>query len=239
MEITIDASGLNAFLDDFQRRQAPFALSNALNDTAKLFQYRQQQHDRKFFKKARRQDWLDRNVKITKFSTKRDLTAEVAIRAPGNDSRSDILGKFETQTEKRPRGKSLAVPLDVKRTTTDIIAQSMRPKAFNFKRVGGKRAVEHGYSVNKNMRGGIGRGALEVYEGDKRTVMIQNAQGKGVVLQRVGRGKRAAMRVLYILTPRAKLDPKLMFIENAKEAVTHFADFFRARFAEAMSTAKR
>lgn len=226
-------------MDDFAQRQVPFALSNALNDTAKLFQYREREHISDVFT-VRRKAWVDNSVKVTEFATKRKLSATVAIQSPGNGDRSDILGKFETQTSKTPAkgGKSIAVPMDAKRLSSGILADSARPKAFNFKRVGGQRALNHGHSTNKSIRGGIGRGALEVYEGDRKTVLIRNAQGKGVVLQRVGRGKRAGMRVLFFLTPRVKLTPNLDFIDTAKEAASHIGEFFKARFAEAMHSAR-
>lgn len=223
-------------MTDMEQRQVPYALSNTLNDVAKLFQYRQQQHDASIFTQ-RRADWQKKSVKITQFAKKNDLVSSVAIEAPGDASRSDILGKFENQTVKLPHsGRSLAVPVNGK--AADIIPKGRRPKAFNFHRVGGKQALNATHHASKNIRGGVGRGALEVYEGDKRTVMIRNAQGKGVVLQRVGSGKRAGMRVLFFLTPRVRLHPNLQFIPHAQEAAIHAKDFFAARFAEAMSTSR-
>lgn len=237
MNIVVDTKQLTRYLDDASERQFPFAMANTLNDVAKLDQYRERERMAGIFT-IRRKQWVDNNVKITQFATKRDLTAIVAIEAPGKTNRSDIIGKFEGQTEKRPFGghKSLAVPVAVKRNKADIITGGNRPKAFNFREVHGP---QHVAPLKKNVRSGILRGQLQVFEGDKKTVMIRNAQGRGVILQRVGRGKRAGMRVLFVLTPRVKLTPNLDFLETARAAATHAKDFFSARFAEAMSTAKR
>lgn len=216
----------------------PYALSKTLNDVGALAQYRERQRMGNIFT-VRRKAWVDNSVKTTKFAKKNDLVTEIAIESPGGGTRSDILGKFETQTQKLPHGgRSVVIPVAARKSKADIVPQGMRPKAFNFKRVGGSRALNHNYS--QKIRGGVGRGALEVYEGDKRTVMIRNAQGKGVVLQRVGKGKKhQGMRVLFFLTPKVKLTANLKFIDTAKEAATHAKDFFAARFAEAMFSAKQ
>lgn len=235
MDISIDVKPLTQFLGDFEQRQVPYALSQTLNDTAKLFQYRQRQHMGSIFT-IRRKQWVDNSVKITEFANKRKLVATVEIQAPGNKNRSDILAKFEDQTLKTPKdGHSLAIPANAKRNASDIITKGQRPRAFNFREVIGPKHVA---PLKKNVRSGVLRGALKVYEGDKKTVMIKNANGQGVILQRVGRGKRAGMRLLYTLAPKARLTPNLQFITHAREAATHFAEFFKARFAEAMRSAR-
>jgi hypothetical protein len=237
VDISVDTKPLTRFMDDFERRQVPYALSNTLNDVAALAQYRNRERMGSVFT-LRRKKWADDNVKITKFAKKNDLVSTLAIQSPGGGTRSDILGKFERSTQKTPHGgRSIVVPANAKVNKQGIIPQSARPKAFNFRRVGGAKALSH--NTTQRIRGGIGRGALEVYEGDKRTVMIRNAQGTGVILQRVGRGKnKAGMRVLFFLTPKVKLKPDLHFVDVARQAATHAPGFFKARFAEAMSTAR-
>lgn len=233
VNITIDTKGLTAFLDDFQQRQVPFALSNTLNDVGALFQYREREHIAQVMN-VRRKDWVDKNVKITHFAKKTELYTSVEIQSPGGGDRSDILAKFEQNTSKSPTsGSAIAVPVDAKRNKAGI---APRLKSFHFKEVHGPKHVA---PLKARIRSGILRGALQVFEGDKKTVMIKNAKGQGVILQRVGRGKRAGMRTLFYLTPRVKLTPNLQFLAHAQEAATHAAAFFRARFAEAMSTAKR
>lgn len=239
MIVEIDTRQLTAFLNDFERRQVPFAASNALNDTAKLFQYRERQHMGNIFT-VRRKPWVDNSVKITDFATKRSLTATVAIEAPGQKNRSDILGKFETQTQKTPKsGRTIAVPVDVRRSKADIITKANRPKAFNFREVGGAALFKAAKHSKKHVAGGILRGALRVYQGDKRTVMIRNAQGEGVILQRVGgSGHKGGMKVLYRLTRRVMITPDLDFIDQARLAAEHCHDFFAIRLREAMLSAR-
>jgi hypothetical protein len=235
VEIIVDTAPLTRYLGDFEQRQVPYALSNTLNDVAKLFQYRERQHIGQQFT-VRRKQWVDNSVKITEFATKRKLQATVAIESPGGGKRSDILGKFESQTQKRPiSGGSIAIPADAKRNKHDIILKSARPKAFNFREVIGPKHVS---PLKANVRSGVLRGHLKVFEGDKRTVMIKNAQGQGVILQRVGRGKRAGMRLLYTLAPKVRISPDLHFVLNARQAVTHVGEFFAARFREAMASAR-
>lgn len=239
MEITVDASSLTRYMDDFHQRQVPFALANSLNDVAKLFQYRQREHMGQIFT-VRRKAWVDNAVKISEFATKRKLSATVEILTAGGKSRSDILAKFETYTVKTPRSApTLFIPAAARANPGAIVPSSLRPKNLHFKEVGGSRMAGHASRLHsKHLRGGVLRGALKVYEGEKNTVMIRNAQGQGVVLQRVGRGKRAGMRLLFTLAPKAKLTPNLQFVAHAREAVTHIGEFFKARFAEAMYSAR-
>jgi hypothetical protein len=235
VEIIVNTEPLTRYLGDFEQRQVPYALSQALNDVAKLFQYRERQHMASIFT-IRRKQWVDNSVKITQFAKKGNLVASVAIESPGGRN-SDILGKFESQTLKTPKdGHSLAIPAEAKRNKSDIILKSARPKAFNFREVVGPKHVS---PLKANVRSGVLRGALKVFEGDKKTVMIRNAKGQGVILQRVGKGKRAGMRLLYTLAPKAKITPNLRFVVNAREAATHVGEFFRVRFAQATATAKR
>jgi hypothetical protein len=240
VEIIVNTEPLTRYFDDFEQRQVPYALSNTLNDVAKLFQYRERQHIGQQFT-VRRKQWVDNSVKITEFATKRKLQATVAIESPGGGKRSDILGKFESQTSKRPRSApSLFIPVAARANNTAIVPDSLRPKNLHFREVGGSKGAGHASHLSsKRMRAGVLRGGLKVYEGEKRTVMIRNSRGEGVVLQRVGRGKRAGMRLLFTLAPKATLTPNLKFILNARDAVTHVKGFFAARFAEAMSTARR
>lgn len=239
MEITVDTRDLIKGLNDFEQRQVPFALSNTLNDVAKLFQYRQREHMGSIFT-VRRKQWVDNNVKITNFAKKGDLRAAVQIQSPGGGNRSDILAKFEDQTTKAPKsGRSIAVPVEAKRNASDIIPKGQRPRSFNFKQIGGAGMAKSTRGMTKRMTGGVLRGALQVFQGEKRTLMIRNAQGQGVILQRTGRGrKHEGLRLLYRLTPRVKIKPDLHFVVNAREAATHVKGFFAARFAEAMSSAR-
>lgn len=239
--ISVDTGPLTRYLDDFEQRQVPYALSGMLNDIAELHQYRVRERTSNIFT-IRRKDFVDRSVKVTKFAKKNDLVSAVAIESPGGGARSDIIGKFENQTQKTPHmgHRSIVVPVDVKRSKADLIQAGNRPKAFNFKLIGGSHAAKATKGMTKRTAGGVLRGALQVFQGEKNTIMIRNAQGAGVILQRTGRGrKHEGLKLLYRLTPKVKLTPDLHFMLIAREAASHAKGFFAARFATAMSTAKR
>jgi hypothetical protein len=240
VEIIVNTEPLTRYLGDFEQRQVPYALSNTLNDVAKLFQYRERQHIGQQFT-VRRKQWVDNSVKITEFATKRKLQTTVAIESPGGGKRSDILGKFESQTSKTPHGggRSIAVPVDVRRSKADIITKANRPRAFNFKEMGGSHLVNIAKKTKKHVAGGILRGALKVYQGEKRTVMIRNNDGQGVILQRTGgTGHKGGLKVLYRLTKKVMITPNLNFIDQAQQATRHAGEFFAARFREAMQSGR-
>lgn len=233
MDITVDTKPLTRFLNDFEQRQVPFAAANSLNDTAKLFQSRQQQHMGNIFT-VRRQEWVRNNVKIRPedFATKRKLVATVRIESPGGGDRSDVIGKFETQTVKRPReGNTTAIPVEARRQRTGIIRRGERVGAI------------------KPFVGATGR---MLGKGKQRTFMLDMGGGQKGIFQRVGaRSKKARgihgplmggrdrnLKLLFLLRPSTPLVPNLKFVHNAHEAVRHFADFFGARFKEAMRTAR-
>lgn len=202
---------------DHVKRQLPFATSKALADVALEFQKRQRGHHGKIFT-LRRRDWAEKNVKIEHFPTKSELFARIAIVAPGDPSRSDILGKFQEQTQKRARGGSIAIPAEAKRTKADIVRKGERPKAFNFRTEGGRTV------------------------GDKRTfiVPLRRQAGARGIFQRVGKGKGARIRMLFFLKPGAvPIDPDLDFYEIAMETVrTTWSEKFDRRLREALSTAR-
>lgn len=231
LEMTLPQAHLPAALG----RQLPFIESLAINETAKGFQKKQRQHQLRVFT-ARRPRFIERAVKIKPFSNKRqwpDVHAVVKIDPPGGQARADILAKFEEGGEKRPRdGSSLAIPTtDLKRTKTGIVPRSKRPRSFGFRRHG--RGPE-----------------ATVYVGKKRTFLIKYHDGEtGGIYQRTGRrsrrrsGRRSAravlgrdpsIRTLFRFTPRASIDRRLKFFENARG---HVRANFSRNFHEAMRRA--
>lgn len=237
IRVHFESAGLERTLLQLYSDQIPFATAVAVNEAAKAFQVYQRRHMHGAFK-VRRQSWVDRNVKITHFAKKQEgrRYAEIAIVSPGSGSRSDILAKFEVRTTKRPRGRSIVVPNTVKRTKSDIVSKANRPKAFDFKL--------HGKG-----------GKATVYRGDKRTFMIQRADGSGGIYQRYGkklarthkggiagrprRSRDTTTRLLYSLTPDAQLDDRLKFKVNAHATVKKvWATEFQKAFSRAVSTAK-
>ena len=118
------------------RKQARFAMSKAINETAKDFQKSQVRRQEKTFT-VRKAGFVSRSVKIKPFATKQRLEAVVSIDPPGGQRTTDILSKFEQTSVKKPRdGRHLAVPVEARRTKRGVITKGQRPKAFQFKEVG-------------------------------------------------------------------------------------------------------
>ena len=107
------------------------------------------------------------------------------------------------------------MPIDARRNKRDIIPLSQRPRAFHFQQLGNKIV------------------------GDRRTFIVKRPDGSGVILQRVGSGKRAAVIVLYALRKRVPLKPDLHFELNAMRVVEARFDVNMDRALDvAMKTAK-
>lgn len=222
-------------LTDLERRQVPFALSQALNKTALEFQKQERKGIDEHFS-LRRKSWAQRNVKIGRgdFATKKRLVATVRMEAPGDPSRSDVLAKFEAGGTKQPKdGGRLAIP-DKARRGKGVIPEKMRPKAFAFELVSKKAGVE-------------------VYKGDNRTFMIKRADGTGGIYQRTGKvtkgGKTAGrrrmregrdlnVRTLYRFTQSATIDSRLHFEATANGMNARISHNFEEALAKAIQSGR-
>ena len=235
--VSTNAPEISRWLRMVHADQLPFATSLAINNVTKEAQAFQRQHMLGTFQVRRRQ-WVERNVKIMRFSNKRQrpIHSLIGIEAPGDPSRSDILSKFEEGGVKRPKdGRRLAVPDEVKRTTGGVIRRGMRPKDFQF-RVWGRGPK------------------AEILVGERRTFMIRKADGTGGIYQRTGRkraGRRLAsdirtravrdlnVRVLYRFTPEANIDSRLHFEENVDGVVrARFSRTFKEAFEKAIAAGR-
>jgi len=214
--ITVDLASFRRDLNNVAMKQIPFATSRAINKTALDVQVAMRTHMHSVFT-VRRPGYIDKAVKIKPFATKNSPTAVIAIDPPGE--RDDILEKFEQGGEKRPvSGQRLAVPVDARRSKRGIVTAADRIKAMNFK--------PHGRSGN-------------VFVGDRNTIMIKKPGGRGVILRRVGRGKNARARVLYVLQPRVRIKALLRFEQTTVRVVSkNFAGNFAAAWQEAIATAR-
>jgi len=197
VEIQVDIQGLDATkqsLSDIER-QLPFATALALTRTAKEIQREEIAHIRSAF--TVRGSWLREGGKfgvgITPAS-KQDLVAVVESRAPW-------LEVHEDGTTRTPAGSHFAIPQAIiRRTKTQVIAKSHRPKAL------------------------------------KRAFKVETKKGIPLLLQRIGRGKRSILRVMYQLTGKAKIEPRLRFIETGREVVERV---WKQIFSEALDHAIR
>lgn len=197
MEIRVDIPGLEdtkQYLSDIGK-QFPFAMALALTRTAKEVQREEIAHIRSAF--TVRGSWLKEGGKfgvgITP-ATKRDLVAVIESRAPW-------LGAHEEGTTRTPTGSHFAIPqADIRRTKTQVISRSHRPKAL------------------------------------RRAFKVETKRGVPLLLQRIGRGKRSILRVMYQLTGKAKIEPRLRFIETGRAVVERV---WKQIFAEALDRAIR
>lgn len=198
MEIRVDIRGLEAttkYISGLEK-QIPFATALALTRTAKEVQREEIAQIRTAF--TVRGSWLREGgrfgIGITPAS-KENLVAVVESRAPW-------LEAHEEGTVRTPEGAHFAIPQkDIRRTKTQVIARSQRPKAL-------KRAFKI------ETRGG----------------------GIPLLMQRIGRGKSSILRVMYQLTGRAKIEPRLRFFETGKIVVEKA---WRRIFSEALDRAIR
>lgn len=218
VSIVVDVDKCTRDLDAIAQKQVPFALANTLNALAKEGQLQARVRMHRIFT-LRRPVFAERSVKIVHFANKRELFATVGIHPPGSlgDSRSDIFTKFETDTQKVPKGRTIAVPVSarLKRNNAGIIAKRERPAAYNFRQVG------------------------RTIRGDRRTFIVKKPDGSGVILQRTGKGKGSQVQALYILVKRARIKPDLNFIPTFARVVDKNSEpFFTRELNKALSTAK-
>ena len=230
MDVKLEIQGeqqLSRFVRSMYRDQIPFATSLAINNTAQRFQARQREHMRDVFN-VRNERFVDRSVKIKPFSSKKRLAARVAIDSPGN--RDDILGKFEAGGTKKPEGRSLLVPRDELRTKTGRVRARERLKKFDFRRVGPGRTV-------------FSRKGTGIFKGRRRTFMIRESGGRGLVFRRTGPGDTGSFqgtKLLWVLTPEGDIQPSLDFAKNARKIVEDvFDEEFSKAFDRAIRTAGR
>lgn len=197
------ATELSRSLQATMRKQVPYATMLAVNATAEAVQKAQRAGQRERFT-LRREQWADRSVKIRRgeFATKQNPVAIIRLEAPGADpGRSQILTQHEAGGDKKPRGQSLAVPKEARKNVRAIIPKQGRPRAFEF---------------GPGMRGP----RATVYQGERRTFMIRLHNRSGWILRRVAKPTSRKLfdgtKLLYTLTPKAKLKPKLQFIRTAE-----------------------
>jgi hypothetical protein len=190
--IDIDATDAERMLEGV-KSQVPYVAAKALNDVAQGFQ---KDHEKSMYASFQiKRQWMAKATVISGWARANNLNATVELRRDHMR-----LKPFETGEVRKPvSSKSLLVDQPAVRTGAGNIAKSKRPRAFGFQLRGTK-------------------GNVKVFEGQKRTVMIQQGDGRGVVLQRTGRGKRGALKVLWRLTPRAKTPHLLHFVDTALQS---------------------
>jgi hypothetical protein len=223
--ITLSVKERGIGLAEVAENQIPFALSRALNLTANNIQSAviAQLGDRFTLP---RPVFMSRLVKIENRdrATKRKLSVIVGIQGP----RAEILAQHEDGGAKLPSGRSLAVPVNVRRNKYDIITRGNRPRGFAFERQ--QLGTETG---------------VEIYRGRGRSFMVRYPSGRGWIFKRVGRrgtGRWGELftgtSVLYHLQPKVQLDARLGFKNTAEQVMRAKMNAnFEIALEEAMRTA--
>lgn len=195
-------------------QKAPQALANGINKTAEELQRVQRESQRRAFT-VRRPQFVDRAVKIKPFARRNSLFAIVMIDPPGGQDRASILTQHEQGGQKHARsGSRVAVPIEARRNKSDIVQKGQRIRALNLHKEGGRII------------------------GARRTFMVKGPNP--AVLQRVGKGKRSKVRVLYSLERSVPLRPRLHFKQNAERVVRQsFARNSEAGIIEAIERARK
>lgn len=219
ISVSTNAGDVSKSFRLLMRDQLPFALKIAVNDTAIDFQEAQREHMESFFN-VRNPRFVPRAAKIKPWATKQDPVATVSLSPPGGDRSSDILAKFEEQTEKLPQfGSRLAVPTEhMPRTATGRIPAKWRIKNLRL------RQHSKGDATFSS-----------VFRGRKKTFAIFTAGGRGVLLER----DEDDLTPLYIFVPSVPLTPGLRFFQTAEEVVEkRFPLNFSKAFDKAIRSAR-
>jgi hypothetical protein len=212
IQVNVDVGPASRFMSTIER-QLPFAASKALNQTAKDVQAAERQEIRGEFS-LRREQFVLRTVKIERgdWATKAKLEARVRI-----DRERDILAKFTRGGQKRALGGGhIAVPVGPDRLVR-------RTKRY----------------PNIAARYGPFRYVGRSLRGEKRTFIIPSGPDAGVY-QRVGRGKRSRLQLLYAFERSVRIPRLLPYYDVARRVVNRrWAPNFTKSFDEAIRTAKQ
>lgn len=219
VQVVLDPEDLVAELDDFGRRQLPYATALALNKVGFSFQEAQQAglEDRM---RLRRATFVKQGIYFPREQRadyrRGELAATVSI-----EPKRDFLAKFEQGGWKAPRAaRRLAIPIEARRTKSDVVSAGDRLGALGFRL--------HGRSA----RATVGRGL-------KRTFSIRFPDGRGYIFRRTGRGRRSDLKLLYLFRPRVAIPASLGFHDTAEAtARARFVDAFVESFDQAMRTAR-
>lgn len=196
------------------QRQVPFALSVGINDALRGAQQAIRQRVMQTFI-VRRKQWISQSIKITRFTTKRNLDAVLQV-----DPTRNVLGKFESGGIKTSfrAGGSVSVPVEVRPNPRSVIPGLLRPRAFRFQYAGkGPQAT--------------------VFRGRDRTFLVRRGTA-GAIFQRTGRGPQA-LKLLYVLTRQARIPASLQFKTTGLAAFrAHWPHAYRAALFRALRTAR-
>lgn len=153
--VSVNTRALEKSLDELGRGQLAFATSRGINKTLTEVQSAVVNHAKSSLT-IRRERFLRMSYKITKFSKKRDLSAQLRLSQVGSRDTTNIFRRLETGETKRPtQGQNLAIPTRAVRVSkAGIITNRNRPKniknGFKAELGAGKEAIMQKYGSKKN-----------------------------------------------------------------------------------------
>jgi hypothetical protein len=219
--VRVDASKAVSLLDKLTK-QFPYAVSRAINETMKKGQRQIQMGLHRAFT-LRRETFMLRTIKIAQFAKKDALIGVIGV-----DPARDFLAKFEEGGRKYPKGSALTVPVNVRRTKSDIVVKSMRVRSL-------------GLTAHRTAAGAV------QLKGLHRTFAVKGPTG-GAILQRVGRKPKGgtlseeiaggSVRILYAFKRSVPIPANLKFMESMNDALALWQETFAKEFDNALRTAR-
>lgn len=217
--ITIDVrDGLKELTKDLNfisQKQVPYATAVAINNSAIVAQ-RLVQLDLGSHFLLRRKTFIERTVKMLQFAKKADPVAILGI-----DPKRDLLSKFQTTTTKMPTAgrEALAVPIvgGALKTRMSILKPGQRLRDYRL----------------THTEGGRVQGAYGTFKAGKVILQrVLNGKGWGKA------GRRANVRVLFVLERGVPIQKRLNFYEVAVPAIEReLPNQFAVAFKLAVGTA--
>lgn len=220
IRFTLDTRQLEKDLSDLAKRQIPFAVSSALNATAKEVQVATRAGiARRFTLRSSR--FVLNTVKINRgdFATKDNLRAIVTVGGSVGGRRQDLLVKFEDGGVRRSSdpGRPIAIPSDYLRPTKSaVIPKGMYPKALRL--ISSRTASGSTLAPKTHMT----RRGVEQIKGKRRTFVLDPRHHRGArswaVFQRQG-PHSTDVQLLWIYKTSIKIPRKLFFKDTAAKVV--------------------
>jgi hypothetical protein len=239
-----------AAIEHVRRDQLPYAISLAVNETAKAAQREVRAHIRQAFT-LRRPQFVLNTVKIEKydFANKRNPTVfrlKIDDQVYKNSRRRDFLAKFEEAGEKTATDDvafPIAIPTkELRPSFRELVRPRFYPGNLRLapKRVGAGEIIP---ARQKRTSGGVvqWQGKLRTFVLDPRFHGEQRG-GEGDptwgVYQRTGPGKHD-IRLLWTYARSVPIPPLLQFYATAQQAIrSTFQLNFSYAYARAMATAR-
>lgn len=214
MEITVDVRAAEVLQGlSLTQKQVPYAIVNALNETAKAVQAAERARVFSMFH-VRKREFIGREVAILKPFASVGQGRFFAKLSVGQKPRL-LLPGYEIGAP-RPAFKGSAVAVPRTGSAARPSASSSVPEAYTFKGLALRRATASGRSRRVAKRAGV-RARKDIYQGAQRTFQLPRtaAHPLGAVFQRVGPG-RADLRTLYSFRKVPNLRAVLGFTKTAE-----------------------